>query len=302
MTPAPAPDALPFFSIVIPTRSRPEKLAVCLQALRQLDYPRGQFEVIVVDDGSPAMPHFAADPSAATLDVTVIRQAPAGPAAARNHGAAGARGAYVAFIDDDCTPSPQWLRALAAVFGSAPSAAVGGRTINALQHNLYSVASQLLVDYLYVYFSGEANPGRFFTSNNLAVPLEQFRDIGGFDTAFVHAAAEDREFCNRWLHHGFGLVYAPEAIVHHRHDLTFRRFWGQHFTYGRGAFHFHQTRARRGEPLRVEPLVFYRELVRFPYSQLGPGRTVLLLPLLLMTQVANALGFLWETVSRRRSG
>jgi GT2 family glycosyltransferase len=41
---------LPSFSIVIPTYRRPERLASCLRALAELDYPRDRFEVIVVDD------------------------------------------------------------------------------------------------------------------------------------------------------------------------------------------------------------------------------------------------------------
>ena len=45
-----------FFSIIIPTYRRPERLAVCLQALACLDYPRNRFEIIVVDDGSPTPP------------------------------------------------------------------------------------------------------------------------------------------------------------------------------------------------------------------------------------------------------
>ena len=42
----------PFFSIIIPTYNRPERLRSCLGAIALLDYPRKRFEVIVVDDGS----------------------------------------------------------------------------------------------------------------------------------------------------------------------------------------------------------------------------------------------------------
>ena len=39
------------FSIVIPTYRRPHQLASCLRSLARLDYPRNDFEVVVVDDG-----------------------------------------------------------------------------------------------------------------------------------------------------------------------------------------------------------------------------------------------------------
>src|SRR6266511_1147572 len=42
----------PMFSIVVPTYRRPLELAHCLEAIAQLDYPRADFEVVVVDDGS----------------------------------------------------------------------------------------------------------------------------------------------------------------------------------------------------------------------------------------------------------
>ena len=42
----------PYFSVIIPTHARPDRLAACLEALANLDYPRDRFEVIVVDDGT----------------------------------------------------------------------------------------------------------------------------------------------------------------------------------------------------------------------------------------------------------
>ena len=84
---------------------------------------------------------------------------------------------------------------------------VGGRTINALPDNPYATASQEIIDVVYRYYNAEAGPARFFTSNNLALSAERFRAIGGFDPAFT--TSEDRELCDRWLHHGGALAYAP---------------------------------------------------------------------------------------------
>jgi hypothetical protein len=59
----------------------------------------------------------------------------------------------LAFTDDDCEPDCQWLDAMASAFTEKPDAAVGGRTVNALQHNPYAITSQMLVDYLYSYYN-----------------------------------------------------------------------------------------------------------------------------------------------------
>jgi GT2 family glycosyltransferase len=260
-----------------------------------LDYPRDRFEVIVVDDGSEPPPEGVVASFRDPLDVMLLTQPRAGPAAARNAGAAKARGEFLVFTDDDCAPAPDWLRTLASRFATSQDRAIGGRTLNALPNNLYSTASQLIVDYLYTYYNADPDRARFFTSNNLALPSDRFHAIGGFDTTFAHAAAEDREFCERWLHHGYPMTCASEAVIYHAHALTFRTFWRQHFNYGRGAFRFHRLRAQRGSGyLKLEPLSFYLTLLRYPFSQARGQQALLLVTLLMVSQAAIAAGFLWE--------
>src|SRR5919109_3753697 len=54
----------------------------------------------------------------------------------------------------------------------------------------------------------------------------QAESSGGFDTTF--RTSEDRDLCDRWLHHAYRMIYAPEVIVSHAHPLTLRTFWRQH--------------------------------------------------------------------------
>jgi GT2 family glycosyltransferase len=292
---------LPFFSIIIPTCDRPEQLAECLHCLTCLDYPRDRFEVMVVDDGSSMSLETVIAPFGGQLDVTLLRQSHAGPAIARNTGAARARGQYLAFTDDDCRPDSRWLRALARRCELTPERIIGGRTLNALTGNIYSTASQLLVDHLYAYYNSDPDRARFFTSNNWAMSADCFREVGGFDAGFFLAAGEDRELCDRWLHDGRAMSYAPEARVNHAHVLTLRAFWRQHFTYGRGAFRFHQTRARRRSArFWIEPLAFYLRLLRSAISPSRPWRSLALVALLLLSQIANATGLLWEMARIRK--
>lgn len=285
----------PFFSIVIPTYARPERLANCLHSLTRLDYPLKFFEVIVVDDGSEVPADSVVAPFQDQLDITLLVQPNAGPAKARNTGAQRARGKFLAFTDDDCTPAPDWLKTLAARFAAAPDCMIGGRTLNALPDNLYSTASQILIDYLYGYHNANPNQARFFASNNLALATERFHAIGGFDTTFPRAAAEDREFCDRWLNKGYPMIYAPEVLVYHAHHLAFPTFWRQHFNYGRGAVYFHQARSRGvQEPIKVEPLSFYFNLLKYPFLQQSRQLGLLLAALCVVSQVANVAGFFWE--------
>ena len=281
----------PFFSIIVPTFDRQEALTACVQAIRQLDYPRDRFEVIIVDDGSP-VPVKVSDPHPGNgVMITVLRQINAGPASARNMGAQHAQGDILVFTDDDCTPTRQWLRGLSQSFNNGSIGLVGGRTINGLVDNLYSTASQIIVDEAYAYFLSRDSDLRFFASNNIAVATELFHKIGGFDSSF--RISEDRDFCYRWIRQGKPLIYAPEAIVHHHHHLTMTAFCRQHFNYGRGAYQFYRTRARCGPSLLKPDPRFYVSVFRRAIFTRKPFYMVSLMGL---WQLANLAGFLWEGV------
>lgn len=288
----------PFFSIIIPTYNRPMQLIDCLDAISRLDYPSDRFEVIIVDDGSVTPFETVVASFHDRLDVTLLKQLHAGPATARNNGAAQAKGEFFAFTDDDCAPASNWLQTLAALFNKAPDCAIGGQTVNALPDNLYSTTSQLLVDYLYTYYNVDPNQARFLTGSNLTVPAKHFHALGGFDNTFA-GAGEDREFCDRWIYHGYQMIYAPEVLVFHFHILAFRSFWRQHFNYGSAAFGFQQKCHRyRQERVRLEPLSFYIKLLYSPFSLSCGKRKPLLAMLLMVSQIANTAGYFWERINR----
>ncbi len=283
------------FSIIIPTFRRPVQLRLCLEAIDRLDFDPRRFEVIVVDDGSPERVDSIVAEWAGRIDARAFSRAHGGPAAARNAGARAARGRYLAFTDDDCAPAPDWLGALERRLAETAPIAVGGRTINALPRNPYSTASQSLVDYLNGYYNRKPRRARFLLSNNLGVPRDAFHALGGFDSGFRRPGAEDRDFCDRWLHRGFAATYAPEVVVRHTHPLDLATFWRQHFNYGRGACRFHQARSiRLGTAIRIEPPAFYLNLVRHPLAGRRQAPAALLVALMAVSQIANGVGFLWQ--------
>lgn len=285
----------PEFTIIIPTYNRPECLQQCLQSLTQLNYPTGQFEVIVVDDGGPTPLDKVIATVEHSLNVRLLRQSNSGPAKARNAGAKEAKGKYLAFTDDDCTPAPDWLDRLHQHFATNAHVLIGGQILNALPDNPFSSASQILIDYLYSYYNQKSETANFFTSNNIAISKELFHKIGGFDHSYPMAAAEDRELCDRWLQQGHTLLYADDVQVQHAHHLSLKSFWRQHFNYGRGAFHFHLVRAqRKAEAIKLEPLSFYFRLLTYPFKKYLGWWAVSLSGLLFLSQIANTAGFFLE--------
>lgn len=282
-------------SIVIPTYRRPASALACLQSLLELDYPRELLEVVLVEDGAGDAPLRYEDlaPFLEPLRLRFLRQENAGPAAARNSGAAAATGTFLAFTDDDCRPAADWLRVLAAQFERTPDAVLGGQTRNALPNRVCSEASQVLLDYIYGYYLEKGDP--FFASNNVALSRANFERIGGFDLGFAGAGGEDREFCTRCLAHDLRFVFLPDAIVHHHHDLSLRKFARQHFNYGRGAHVYHRAQVATGSgAIELEPLCFYSDLIRYP-RRLPPSERVRFgSSLMVLSQAANAAGYFVE--------
>lgn len=91
----------PTVSVVIPTYNRARFLPAAVASVRAQTYPCD--EILIVDDGSvDDTPEVV---NALGAGVRLIRQANAGPAAARNRGIQEARGTLVAFLDTD----DRWL-------------------------------------------------------------------------------------------------------------------------------------------------------------------------------------------------
>jgi glycosyltransferase involved in cell wall biosynthesis len=92
---------LPTVSVVIPTYNRARFLPAAVASVRAQTYPCA--EIVIVDDGST---DDTADVVAGLgLGIRYLRQANAGPAAARNKGIIESRGDLVALLDTD----DQWL-------------------------------------------------------------------------------------------------------------------------------------------------------------------------------------------------
>jgi GT2 family glycosyltransferase len=279
----------PGISLIIPTYNRPDRLSECLEALCALK--PASFEVLIVDDGSVPPVESVVTRFAGRLPVRYFRQDNAGPASARNTGAAQARGRILVFTDDDCRPEADWLNELTAAVEAAPDALVGGRTRNALTGNIHSEASQDLVSFLYDHALAAPEGFDFFTSNNMACLKSAFVALGGFDETFPLAAGEDRDFGLRWKRSGGRLIYVETAVMDHYHALSWRKFWRQQSNYGRGARHLRQRfKVRQERPVPFAGLRFYTGMLTFPFHNRQP-RPFFRSLLLVMSQVAMTAGF-----------
>ena len=226
---------MPTISVVIPVYNSADTIGMCLGSIFAQSYPRNYFEVIVVDDGSTDETASVARALAAAVKepLTILSQANAGPAAARNAGIRAATGTIVAFTDADCVAAPNWLESLVHVFGQHPDVAgVGGPLYSAARSNTLVARYLLAADFYRHRTHGGAVD--YLLTLNAAFLRSMLLDIGGF-TERNQAWAEDADLSFRLVHSGYQLLLAQAGAVTHIGVLeSVREFARKLYRYGFG--------------------------------------------------------------------
>ncbi len=200
-----------FVSIVVPTLNGERRIGACLHALSRQVTGR-EFEIVVVDDGST---DGTATEAKRFSGVRLIREANAGPAAARNRGAREARGSILLFTDDDCIPMPNWMDAMLAPF-SDPEV-VGAKGVYRTRQSSV-IARFVQIEYEDKYrLTARERDIDFVDTYSAGFRRDSFLQIGGYDTSFPVACAEDVELSYRMAARGWKMKFVPDAIVYHTH-------------------------------------------------------------------------------------
>ena len=120
------PNIWPKVSIIVPAYNEGKNIALCLDSLLKLDYPKDKLEIIVVDDGSKDNTHKIAKKYQVHFPkvVKVFHQENKGKAAALNFGIEKANGIFVACMDADSITTPYVLKMLIPAFVDDKTGAV----------------------------------------------------------------------------------------------------------------------------------------------------------------------------------
>lgn len=112
------PDKAPKISVIVPVYRAEAYLNACVESI--LGQREGDFELLLIDDGSPdGCPALCDGFAARDPRVRVIHKPNGGVSAARNTGLDQARGSWIVFIDSDDWADPNYLEALLALQGEA---------------------------------------------------------------------------------------------------------------------------------------------------------------------------------------
>jgi len=244
-------------SVVVPAFRAAGTLLACVAALLEQD-AEFAYEIIVVQSG---------DDDADFVDladderVRAIRQTPRlSSAAARNLGAARARGDAIAFTDADAIADPTWLRTIARAAGDA-AVCVAGSVVNGTPQSATGTA-EYLVAFLDLHPARPVEGAWHGATCNLFVPLAVWHEYGPFAEDML--GGEDTLFTAALHEHG-RFRFCPTARVAHLNRTDPRAVVARQYTYGRWT-----ARAARRGPYH------HGRLVRRPALApvLGLGRLV----------------------------
>jgi glycosyltransferase involved in cell wall biosynthesis len=259
-------------SVVVPTRNRALQLERCLLSMQDLDHnPQFAWELIVVDNASQDGTKAVLKKFTPCLPLRYVFEPSQGVSRARNRGIGEARYPILAFTDDDCLVSPNWLAAIAAEFEKQPDVSVLSGKVELKDPGDYPVAIRM-----HDRAAKVTTLDQILTMTigcNMAFRRAVFDHIGLFDPVFGKGtrigSAEDLDLCYRALKAGSRIMYSPDMVVRHAHGRNTPESLASvtgDYVRGRGAFYLKFIRDREvlkmayWEVRRSQSLNFLRAL------------------------------------------
>lgn len=222
-----------FFSIIVPVYNRPEEIRELLESLRKQDF-KGNFEVVIVEDGSTESAEDIAKSFKDWLQISYYYKLNSGPGDSRNFGMQKAKGNYFIILDSDCILPQQYLVEVdkelkwefVHCFGGPDAADVSFTTV------------QKAINYVMTSFfttggirGGKKSIGKFQPrSFNMGISREAFEKVGGFGR--IHPG-EDPDLTFRIWNAGFESRLFQKAFVYHKRRIDWDKFYIQVNKFGK---------------------------------------------------------------------
>lgn len=284
-------------SVIVPVYNSARYLPVCIASLLAQDYPRDQFEIIMVDNNST-------DRSAAIIagfpKVKLVAETKQSSYAARNHGVALAAGSILAFTDSDCAVAKDWLRHIESAMQEPEIQVVLGERLPPR----VSTALSVWFDYErakadYVFHSRQVDL-YYGHTNNMGVRRTAFERFGPFlersrgsDTVFVSCVAAGSA--------PNSVAFRSDIRVTHLELDRLFKLYVKKFLYGRSRGATLRLGASRALSTTQRLNVYWRTIKEHNY---GVAKSLLLAGMLFGGLTAWGTGMLlgkWEARGTRRS-
>jgi GT2 family glycosyltransferase len=246
-------------SVVVCTYNRGKKIKSCLDSILNQSLSKEEYEIVVVNDGST-------DDTAKILKsvkgIRIVTNDPnQGLAQSRNNGAKASLADIIVFTDDDCVADKDWLKNILKAYEDSDVVGVGGKIVpfrtdkwllryysanNPLAHLTFAFDDSSgvvysIAQYVKRSFSLKQLPDStvrlyMIVGANMSMRHSVFEKVGGFDPR-IRFGGEEEDFWTRLRKLGpqAKLVYAPDAIINHDYDSSFKDASRRNYKYGIGA-------------------------------------------------------------------
>jgi len=225
----------PFISIVIPVRNVGKIIGQCLESLKNLDYPKDKYEVIIsaspsTDDTEQIVRKYGA---------IFVSTPKTSVCAGRNEGFKVAQGQIIAFSDADCVMDKNWIKNAVKYFDDPKIGAVGGPNITPQNDTAFAKAVGFVFNQ--AIFSAGSIHGRILNKTkfvesipgcNVIYRREALVKVFPMDETIFEGEDFATNFRLRQL--GYKLLYTPDTFVLHYRRPTPKKFFKQIYRYAIG--------------------------------------------------------------------
>lgn len=255
------------YSVIIAVYDRLEEVKELLASAENLVFPRSEFEILFVDDGSKDgfKDYIEAYTSLSGLNIRAIYQENKGPGEARNNGMANSSTDYFIFVDSDCMFPKEWLQKIDESLKENSWDAFGGPDT---AHSSFSPLLQA-INYSMTSFLGTGGTrgskrslAKFYPrSFNMGIHRKVFESIGGMNQL---RHGQDMDFSARIYKAGFKLGLIEDAFVYHKRRTSLKKFFKQIFNWGVARINLSTL-----HPEMLKPIHFIPALIVLGYMVLG---------------------------------
>lgn len=237
-----------FYSIILPTFSRPDEVRECLESLCLQTY--SHFEVIIAD-GSPAddvRPEVALFTDKLNIQVVYEKYLPVSDA--RNEGAKVSKGDWLIFLDSDCIIPETYLWKVNEAVSQRNIDLFGGP--DAAHESFTDVQKAISYSMTSLFTTGgirgkKKHVGQFHPRGfNMGMSRTAFFAVGGYSQEMK--CGEDIDLSIRLLNAGFKSALIADAYVYHKRRTDFKKFYKQVYRFGAARINLY---ARHNEELKL---------------------------------------------------
>jgi glycosyltransferase involved in cell wall biosynthesis len=213
----------PNVSILIVGRNGKDELPKLFNSLKKITYPKNNYEIVYVDDGSTDGSWEIAEKFGARVFRFMKRQ---GRARVRNKALRLAKYPLIAWIDTDCEiQDPRWIENMLKY--------IKGDVIGVAGNQLKPHGGLARVIWYMpgmAYLSTKPKEATFAPTTSSLFVKKHLLEVGGYDESLI--TAEDLEICWRLGKKGYKFMRIPEAAIIHNFRSSFTGFARQQWERG----------------------------------------------------------------------